>query len=134
MDGGAGCVLLRRLQPAAFLPVEQGDRADPVGREASQIHLHVLGIVDLDPIQEDAHMLTTQAPDIDRLEATHAPVVLDLYACKMPQRVGHLRGSGRLRRQVHFLHRPHDGPRLDGKYGRRRKGIRLLRQKAQRGG
>ena len=134
MDGSPGRIFLGRLQAAAFLPVEKGDRADAGRRETAQVHLHVLRIVDLDPVQEYTHMLTAKAPDIDGLEPADAAIVLDLHAGEMPQHFSHLGGRRDLRRQIQFFYGPHDGSGLHGVNRRRMQGIRFLGPKAQRSG
>ena len=69
MDRRAGRVLFSRLQPPGFLPIIKGDHRKAVRREAAEVHLHVLGVVHLDPVQEDAHVFAAETPDIDGLEA-----------------------------------------------------------------
>ena len=134
MDGCAGGILLRRLQPLGFLSVIQRDHSDTIGRKPAQVHLHVLGVVHLDPVQEDAHMLAAEAPDIDGLESAHSPVVLDLHAGEPAEDVGHLGGRRRGGREVHLLGGPHDRENLDGPDRGRGKRIRLLGLQAPGGG
>ena len=134
MDRRPGSILLRSLQTPGFLPVIQGNLPDPVRRKTPQVHLHVLGIVHLDAVQEDARMLAPEAPDIDRLETAHAPVVLDLNPGETPQDIGHLRRRRCRLPEIHLLGGLNDGKHLDGPDGSRRKRIRLLGLQAPGGG
>ena len=134
MDRRAGRVLLSRLQPLGFLPVIEGDHRQAVCGEAAQVHLHILGVVHLDPVQEDAHVFAAETPDIDGLEAAHASVVLDLDAGEAAQDVRHLGGRRLRARQVHRLGGFHHGINLDGPDRRGGQRVRPLGLQAPGGG
>ena len=59
MHCGSGGILLSRLQASGFLAIIQRYHGYPTGGEAPEVHLHVLGVVHLDTIQEYADMLAS---------------------------------------------------------------------------
>ena len=126
VDRRPGSVFLRRLQTAGLLPVIQAYRLQPVRGEPPQVDLHILCIVDLDSIQEDAHMFAAETPDIDRLEPAGAAIILYLHSRKAVQYVRDLLRDGRLRIQPDFLGRPQHRTLPFRDDGSRRQRIRLL--------
>ena len=134
MDRSPGRILLGRLQTAGLLSVIERNPSDSVHGEPAQVHLHVLGVVHLDPVQEDAHMLAAEAPYIHRLQAAHASVVLDLDSGEPAEDIRHLRRRRQGAGQIDLLGRPDDRKGQDGVDGRRRKRIRLLGRQAPGGG
>ena len=134
MDRRSGRILLSRLQPLGFLPIIKGDHRQAVRGEPAQVHLHVLGVVHLDPVQEDTHVFAAETPDIHRLQAAHASVVLDLDAGEAAQDVGDLGGRRLRARQVHRLGGFHHGIDLHGPDRRGIQRVRLLGLQAPGGG
>ena len=105
---------------------------DAFGGKAAQVHLHVLGIIDLDAVQEDAGVLASEAADVDGLEAADPAVVLDLDSGETPDDVRHL--DWRRRCQTGFFRGADDGAGFDGANFRRRQRIRLLGHQGGGGG
>ena len=126
VHGCTGSVLFRRLQTPGLLPVIQGDHGHPIRGEPSQVHLHVLGVVHLDAIQENAYVLTAEAPDIDGLEAAYASVILYLDTGEPAEDVGNLVRRRHSGGQVHLFGWPDHGEYLDGPDRSRGQRVRVL--------
>ena len=84
------------MQGGDFLPREQAHRAETGEGESSEIHLHVLGVINLDPVNEHARMLASQTPDIHRLKASHSTIVTQLDPRETTDRLRQARGRFKL--------------------------------------
>ena len=116
VHGRSGGVFLGSLQAQRLVPVVQRNGLQIIGGKPAQVHLHVLGVVHLDVVQEDAHVLTAQAAHIHSLKAAGASVVLYLDAGETTEDIGHL-GRGRYQAgEGYFLGRPGNGIHLGGIY------------------
>ena len=110
----ASRIFLGRLQAQRLLPIVERHSFQAVEGESAQIHLHVLGVVYLDAIQEHAHVLAAQAAHVHGLEATHAAIVLDLNARETAEKVGHAAGRSRKSPDRHLFHGTRHGELLHG--------------------
>ena len=116
IHGGSGGIFLGRLQSEGFLGIVQRHGFQIIHGKPAQIHLHVLGIVYLDSIQENAYVLAAQAADVDGLEPACPAVVLDLDAGEAPEYFGYLHGRCHQGVYGDFLDGFGYGELLDGEY------------------
>ena len=72
--------LAGRLEDGTLLTIVEGDFLHIIERELPQVYLPILRIAQLYAIIEDTQMVGAHAADIDRLDATHASIVLELQA------------------------------------------------------
>ena len=84
------------MQERRFLPVEQADTPEVVRAETTEVNLHVLRVVNLDPVDEHTSVLASQTPDIDGLEAPDSAVVAHLHAGEPPHGLGDVGGGLKL--------------------------------------
>ena len=91
IDGGAGRIFPGRLQAVGLLPVVQRNQAQHIRGKPAQVHLHVLGVLNLDSVQEDAHVFAAQAAHVHSFQPPDTTIILHLHPRKAAQDARHLR-------------------------------------------
>ena len=78
-----------RLEDRTLLPVVERHLLHIVERELPEVYLSVLRIPQCHPVVGDTQVMGTHRTDVHRLDAAHTPIVLQLDAREIAQRVGH---------------------------------------------
>ena len=89
VDGACRAIVLSTLENVTALTVIERNGLDVVEREFAQINLAVLGIPDLDAVIKHTHVVGAHRADVDRLEAAHTAIVLELNTSKVTHGIGH---------------------------------------------
>ena len=96
IDSACCAKVFRRLEYVALLPVVHRNLLDIVEREFSKVDLPVLGIAELQSVVEHTHMVGAHTANVDRLDAAHTAIVLDLCPRKVTNCIGYRQGIKRL--------------------------------------
>ena len=88
VQGAGAAVFAGALQQLGALSLVQFHLLQPVRKEAAQVHLHVLGVLDGHSVQEDGRVGAAQTAHIDGLEPAGAAVIPDLDAGEIADGVG----------------------------------------------